>query len=349
MNRISSGLQPVKTTKYRQKSARSSLLTVDRILAGFLQYKVAEGLSPRTIASYRADLQLWIEYQGNVDVDEVSTESLRQYLNYMRIEYVPRRITGNNEQKLSAKTIRNIYISLRAFFRWVAEEFQIDNPMLSIPAPRFTDAPVEPFSKDDIEAMLKACDYCEEARTNQRRKFTMRRPTARRDKALILTLVDTGLRASELCSLRIRDLDEKTGKVHVRHGVYGGAKGGKGRFVYLGKTARRVLWRYLADREDRNDPDAPLFVGLRNRSMNKDGLRHVIHNLGEKAGVKKAHPHRFRHTFAITYLRSGGDIFTLKTLLGHSSLDMVQHYARVAEVDVELAHRRASPADNWRL
>lgn len=89
-----------------------------------------------------------------------------------------------------------------------------------------------------------------------------------------------------------------------------------------------------------------MFIGLRNHPLNKDGLRQVINALGIKAGVKKSYPHRFRHTFAITYLRSGGDIFTLKSLLGHSFLDMVQHYARIAEVDVEQAHCKASPADN---
>jgi integrase/recombinase XerD len=109
------------------------------------------------------------------------------------------------------------------------------------------------------------------------------------------------------------------------------------------------LWRYLAEREDGEDPDAPLFTGRYDRPLNKNALRLLITRLGEKAKVKKCHPHRFRHTFAITYLRAGGDLFTLQALLGHSSLEMVQYYARIAEIDVQQAHRRASPADNWRL
>ena len=83
--------------------------------------------------------------------------------------------------------------------------------------------------------------------------------------------------------------------------------------------------------------------------MNRDSLRQVIHSLGEKAGGKKVYPHWFRHTFSISYLHAGGDLFTLQALLGHSTLEMEQTYARVAEIDIQQAHWRASPADNWRL
>ncbi|MBI3243460.1 MAG: tyrosine-type recombinase/integrase [Chloroflexi bacterium] len=321
---------------------------LSKAIPGFLQYKLAEALSPRTIESYKKHLEQWQEYAGDAPLGKVTSQDLRAYLAWLRTEYKPRRLAGG-DQPLAGKTIRNVWISLSAFFTWASTEFGLANPMKNVPAPRFEEAPVEPLTRENIETLLKACDYCREAKTNDRRQFVMRRVSGNRDRALILTLLDTGLRASELCSLSIGNVDQKSGKVEIKHGAQGGAKGGKGRTVFLGKAARRALWRYLVDREDGDDPAAPLFVGRFDRRLNRDGLRQLLASLGEKAGVKKCHPHRFRHTFAITYLRSGGDVFTLQSLLGHSTLEMVQHYARIADIDVEQAHRRASPADNWRL
>jgi integrase/recombinase XerD len=118
--------------------------------------------------------------------------------------------------------------------------------------------------------------------------------------------------------------------------------------VYLGATARRAVWRYLVTRDDKSDERAPLF-SAGPRRLTRDALRHLVGRLGDAADVPNAHPHRFRHTFALTYLRCGGDVFTLQRLLGHGSLDMVQCSARLAQVDLEQAHRRASPVDNWQL
>lgn len=323
-------------------------LLLSRCITGFLQYKMAEGLRPRTIDSYRRRLESWVAYAGDVQVESLTTRDLRAYLAWLRTEYKPRRTSGD-VRPLSPKTIRNAWVVLSSFFTWATTEFDMPNPMDGVPAPRFEVPHVEPFSKEEVLELLKACKYCRESYPSNRRRFTTRRPTARRDEAIILVLLDTGLRATELCSLMIGDLDPRTGRVEVKHGAAGGAKGGRGRAVFLGRSARRSLWRYLAEREDGEDPDAPIFLGVHERPLNKNALRRMIARLGEKTGIRKCYPHRFRHTFAITYLRSGGDVFTLQSLLGHSSLDMVQRYARIAEVDVAKAHRKASPADNWRL
>jgi integrase/recombinase XerD len=242
-----------------------------------------------------------------------------------------------------------VWVTFSSFFAWAARELQLANPMKDVPAPRFKVSPVEPFTQEDVVAMLKVCLYSREVQPGNRKSFVMRLPNGHRDQAIIMTLVDTGLRAMELCSLHIRNIDLKSGKVDIKHGVAGGAKGGKGRTVYLGKAARRAIWRYLAEREDGNGPEAFVFSARDDKPFNPSSLRQLIQSIAERAGVKNAYPHRFRHTFAITYLRSGGDVFTLQSLLGHSGLDMVRRYSLIADLDVENAHRKASPADNWHL
>ena len=108
---------------------------------------------------------------------------------------------------------------------------------------------------------------------------------------------------------------------------------------------RKAIWRYLADRPK----DDRAFCTGALKPLNRVSLLHLLVRLGERAGVTGVHPHRFRHTFAINFLRNGGDLFSLKRLLGHSDLAMVEHYLALAQSDDETAHRKASPVDNWRL
>jgi len=201
----------------------SGFLFLSRAITGFLQYKAAEGLSPNTIHSYQHDLELWMEYTTDIPLAKIDAASLKNDFVWLRTDYKPRRITAN-PAGLSPKTIRNFYISLSAFFTWAGRELELPNPLKSVPAPKYEDAPVEPFSKEQVEALLKACEYSREARPLDRRTFIMRRWTAKRDQALIMTLLDTGLRASELSSVKIGDVDWKSGKVLVKHGRAGGAQ-----------------------------------------------------------------------------------------------------------------------------
>ena len=289
-----------------------------------------------------------VERTGDRDISQVTGPQISSYLAWLRTDYQPHRF-GGKTHPLSARTIRNVWIALSSFFHWAERELAVPFPMAQVRAPHPPRPSIPELTREEVARMLKACTYTRATVSATRRSYVTRRPSANRDTALILVLLDTGIRASELCALKIEDVDLATGRVEIRHGVEGGAKGGKGRTIYLGKASRRALWRYLAGRDDGQDGEAPLFVTSRGRLMRPCILRHLLTRLGEKARVLKAYPHKFRHTFAITYLRSGGDVFTLQQILGHSSLDTVSLYARIAQSDIAEAHRKASPVDNWRL
>ena len=328
---------------------RTEGLTISQAIDGFVKYKVVEGLSERTLESYQDHLSRFQNFIDDIPVANVSTSNVEDFLYWLRTDYKPQRLHAK-QKPLSNKTIYNIWVTLKSFFSWAkGRHFVEDNPMAAVPRPKFHEKPVESFTREEIERILQACEFSCVVKTNRRRPYKMQRPTYRRDKALTMFLLDTGLRASELCALRVGDIDMKTGEVTVRHGKEGGAKGAKGRTVYAGKGARRTLWRYLVEREDGEETGASLFVTVKDSPLNKDSLRLLIGRLGKKAGLSKCHPHMFRHTFAINYLRSHGDVLTLQALLGHSSLEMVKRYARVAKIDLQRSHGRSSPVDNWAL
>ena len=111
--------------------------------------------------------------------------------------------------------------------------------MDDVPAPKCSKAPMKYYTKEEVEALVKACEYSRVVDPYDRRKFVMRRPTGRRDKAIILTLLDTGLRASRSRALRIDDIDLKTGKVIVRHNV-GDPRAVRAEPFFLERTAVEV-------------------------------------------------------------------------------------------------------------
>jgi integrase/recombinase XerD len=164
---------------------------------------------------------------------------------------------------------------------------------------------------------------------------------AERDKAILLSLVDTGCRASELLSINIADIDLVNGEIRILHG-----KGDKFRTVYLGKNSRRAVRRYLKTRSELFN-HSPLWITNDGCRLAISGLREIIRRRARDANIDSPGIHDFRRCFAIEFLRNEGDIFTLQKILGHSSLEMVRRYLALARADCEIAHRKASPVDRW--
>lgn len=246
---------------------------------------------------------------------------------------------------LARKTVSNAWTALSSMWSYLEEQHAAEHILRKVRRPRYRKKPPDPFTPDEVRRLLDATASFRAYAPKWEGYVNGSRPQALRDAAIIVLLVATGLRASELRNLDVGDYDRKRGKITVRNG-----KGNKTRILFCGDAANRRIWHYLNARARPLQPGAPLFVSTATgQGMTKSALYLMIRRCGDRAGVEKAHPHRFRHTFAIEFLRNGGSIAALREMLGHEKMETVLLYARLAEVDIELAQRNHNVADGWNL
>jgi site-specific recombinase XerD len=258
-------------------------------------------------------------------LDTITTDQVRRFLAYWKGALVePDGAAPRPPRKLSPKTIKNMHIGLSAFWTWAVREGYAEDHVISgrIRPPRAAPPTIEPLTRQQIADLMRVCNGSD------------------RNHALVMFLLDTGCRSSEVCGLRVDDLDTHNESAIV-HG-----KGDKKRMVVFGPKTARMLFRYLALRDRGKEGHDPVFLARNGGPLTRRALAGIISRAGDRAGIKRLHPHRLRHTFAINYLRFGGDIFTLQRQLGHSSLDMVKRYLKIAGADLQRAHRKASPIEN---
>jgi site-specific recombinase XerD len=241
------------------------------------------------------------------------------------------RFNHAQERGLSGHTINCYLRSLRIFFSWLVSEGIIEsNPFDRVKIPRPPRKVIPTFSDSQIQQLLNAID--------------IRTAEGYRDYTIILTLLDTGTRVSELCNLKPDDLRLEEGMLKAL------GKGNKERLIPIGKQVQRLLWRYI----DRYRPEPAtakgdfLFLTQDGKPLTKDRVEKIMAYYGKKAELKgvRCSPHTLRHTAAVKFLRNGGDVFSLQRMLGHSSLEMTRRYCELADIDVKRAHMTASPVDN---
>jgi len=277
-------------------------ITLSKAIEGFMLACQARQLSKHTITDYSRTLNRFVGHVGDSLLNQITTTQVNAFL---------------ASQPFSAKTVLNYHIGLSALWTWAIKEGYTDRHILRmVDRPRPQKIAVVPFTEVEIKAILGAV-----------------RRNADRDKAIIMLLLDTGMRASELCSLAMEKINLATRSVLVL------GKGNKERSLPISARTASALFKYISTVDNISEPFP----------FTRTSLAHLVRKIGDRAGVKDCHPHRFRHTFAITYLRNGGDPYTLQEILGHTTMEMVKTYLAIAQVDVNAVHKRASPVENWKL
>lgn len=314
-------------------------MKLSKAIEGYLLFARNE-YAESTVNHYHVTLQMVLRHLGDREVESITTQDLQKYFQFLRTEYKPHHFGVDDQQKLmSPAGVETYWKALRSFFKWSDETFATGRPDKAIPQPKYRLAQVQAFSRDELKRILYAAEWSKEVNKEKTKTYRMRRINYRRDVALIKLLLDTGLRIGEVTRLKVQDINLESGQIVVA--PFGSGQKTKPRFVYIGKSAKQAMWVYLASKDyDKSDSVFGTHVKQ---------LRRIIRVIGDAAGVPNCHPHRFRHTFAIEYLRSHRDPFTLMRLLGHSTLDMSKHYLDILDSDLKDFHATGSPVDNMKL
>jgi integrase/recombinase XerC len=222
-------------------------------------------------------------------------------------------------RRASPATINRRISALRAFFAFLAARGEIpSNPAARLSGVRTARPAPKALSETELRRLLREA----------------RRSSNPLHRAVILLLAHTGLRASELCALRLSDvaLSERKGKIVVR------GKGEKVREVPLNAEAREALREWLAARP--SVPEDALFIGRRG-PLTPSGVWRIVTACARRAGLEGTHPHTLRHTFATRLLReAGADLVTVAEILGHESLNTTARYTRPSESELEAVVER---------
>lgn len=309
------------------------------LINGFVLTKQTEGKSPRTVEFYSENLKRFLWYakmqEWSDDIRMLNEWHIREFLSYVANEKCRWGLKGNGSEtsrgKASHTTVHHYFVVLSNFFGWVASEgFLKESPTTKIKVARPKAKVIKPYTNEEISRMLTVCDYD----YDHNAKFL-----GSRNKAIILVLLDTGVRLSELLGINLDDINTENGNIRVM------GKGSKERMVRIGKVARKVLWRYLMYRP--NNGNDELWLNEESKPLSCSGVQSLIRRLKERAGINgNGSVHRFRHTFALNFLRVDNNVFNLQYLLGHSELEMVRRYtATLGMEDALRAHEKASPVD----
>jgi site-specific recombinase XerD len=297
---------------------------------GLAAYRIcaqAEGKSQRTIDWIADAVGYFNEFLGNPDLETITVDNLRGFIIALQRKraFSNHRLTKPQNRTLSPESVASYARAIKTFFSFLEREELINNnPVRKVKLPKTPKKNMPVFSEKELQRLLAQPDK----KSNE----------GYRDYVVMLTLLDTGIRVSELCNLKVSDVDLSNGYLRVM------GKGAKERYVPIGAKLTKALLKYqLMHRPEGCDN---FFITRDGHSLVKKRVQDFIKSYGEKAGIRtRCSPHTFRSSSAVLYLRNGGDPFTLQKKLGHSSLTMTRRYSVLADSDVKAQHLKYGVVD----
>ncbi|MBC5688244.1 tyrosine-type recombinase/integrase [Mediterraneibacter sp. NSJ-55] len=270
-------------------------------LSDFIISKRLSGLAVKTVNRYDYELHRLLSYI-NKNVKHILSTDISEYLTMYKAI-----------RKACNQTLKNVRAIFNTFFIWLRDRGKISiNPMALVETIKVEQKIKKPFTSEEREIMLRKCKNI-------------------RDMALIEFLYSTAIRVSELVALNITDI--RFGNKDLI--VYG--KGGKERIVYINEKSNLYLKEYLKSRIDKNEA---LFVGKKypHNRLSKSGIEYIVKEIGLKANVSNAHPHRFRRTSLTNALNRGMPLQEVMKFAGHSKPETTMMYCTVNEEGIKYHH-----------
>lgn len=308
------GITEIKTTELAVYEGSRT----DKLLQYFAMSKLASKKSKNTIVQYiRVAHQLCD--MVHKELDEVTKEDIRYFL-----------ITYPKSHKIADCTLDCKRRYLSSIFGYLfSNEMILKNPMASIEAVKYKKVVKQPLKDEEIERIKLAC-------------------TSKRDSAIVTFFLETGVRVSELCGIRLCDVDFLNHKCKVL------GKGNKERIVYFTGKSYVMLYEYLKTRNDvnienimySNYQDVPLFASKRydHAKLTKNAVEQIINKLRKPSGVTRLHCHLFRATYATNLAKKGVSIELIAKALGHANLNTISRYVLTGDDELELALKRTGSA-----
>ncbi|MBI3316015.1 MAG: site-specific tyrosine recombinase XerD [Candidatus Omnitrophica bacterium] len=292
----------------------------EEVLGLFLDYiSVEKGLSKNTLLAYRRDLRRYLgclDRTGVVSLDRVARKDIMDFL------------LKERDRGLTPSSVSRELVAVRMLHRFLTQEGKIREDVTeALEAPKLWKHLPECLSVAEVERVLQAPN--------------LRKPQGVRDQALLELAYATGLRASEIATLKAAHLNKDLGYLRVI------GKGEKERVVPVGRTALKSIERYTGKVRAvwaRGRAEDALFVTRPGRRMSRQAVWAIVKKYAKLAGVrKKIYPHILRHSFATHLLENGADLRVVQELLGHSDISTTQIYTHVERSRLKAIHQKFHP------